>query len=173
VTNEKLKKRLKETQFVVEATSNEMYMFWEKFSDEAMYKNPNSNKFKFEQLNPGVAETIGYLDGRPVCISMFWYKIDGVMIMFWDCTSQVADHAMIEKWLKDNCAPRWDKGTRLAHTDSSNFHHALDHVQEVNGKKLSDAEERERQEALAVLDRLAQEREKVPISKTRSRRRYV
>lgn len=155
------KKRLQETQFVVEATSNEMQMLWEKFSDQAMYKNPDFNKFRFDQLNPGVVETIGKLDKRPVCISLFWWRIDGVMVMCWECTSQVADHAMIEKWLEKHCAPRWDNGTRLAHTNATNFHHVLHHVQDVNksNKPPVDVDEQERQEALAVLDRLAQERQ--------------
>jgi hypothetical protein len=107
-----------------------------------------------------VVETIGKLDKRPVCLSLFWWKINGVLIMVHNCTSQVVDHAMIEKWLEKNCAPRWDKGTRLAHTNADNFHHVLHHVAEV-GKEPSkpvDVDEQERKEALAVLDRLAEQR---------------
>jgi len=152
------KKRLRETRFVVDATHDEMFMLWEKFSDEAMYKNPHFNKFRFEQMNPGVSQQIGTLDNRPVCISLFWWKINGVQIMVVEGTSQVVDHLMIEKWLEKHCAPRWDKGTRLAHCNAANFHHVLDFVQN-EGRLPVDNEEQERLDALRVLDKLAADRQ--------------
>lgn len=153
------KKRLRETKFVVDATHDEMFMLWEKFSDEAMYKHPDFNKFRFEQMNPGVSQQIGTLDKRPVCISLFWWKINGVQIMVVEGTSQVVDHAMIEKWLEKHCAPRWDGGTRLAHCNAANFHHVLDFVRnEGQGTPPVDQDEQERQEALRVLDKLAAQR---------------
>lgn len=51
MTDADSKKRLKDTKFVIDASHNEMFMLWEKFSDEAMRKNPDFNKFKFEQMN--------------------------------------------------------------------------------------------------------------------------
>lgn len=154
-------KRLRETRFVVDATHDEMFMLWEKFSDEAMYKNPDFNKYRFEQMNPGLSLQVGKLAGMPVCMSLFWWKINGVQIMVVEGTSQVVDHRMIEKWLEKNCAPRWDGGTRLAHCNAANFHHVLDYVRnegKLPAETPESRDERERLEALAVLDRLATER---------------
>lgn len=150
-------RRLKDTKFVLDATHDEMFMIWEKFSDEAMHKNPDFNKYKFEQMNPGVSLTIGTLAGMPVCMSLFWWKINGVLIMVHECTSQVVDHRMVDKWLEKNCCPRWDGGSRLAHCNTANFHHVLDFVRNEGKVEPVDPDEQERREALAVLDQLARE----------------
>jgi len=126
--NDHFEKMVAETKFVVEATDNEMQSFWEKFSTEAMHPRPEFNKYKWEQINPGYVETVGELAGFPVCISVFWFRINGVTVMFYDATSRVVDHQMIEEWLDKHCAPRWDKGTRLARCNSNNFHHVLNYV---------------------------------------------
>lgn len=59
--DKELASRLAETKFAVEANSNEMQCIWEKYSNEAMFIRPGINIYKFEQLNPGVAITIGHL----------------------------------------------------------------------------------------------------------------
>lgn len=134
--NDQLKQLLAETKFVVEATSHESQSWWEKYSDEAQFvprrypdeKIPATNRYKWEQLNPGYAPTIGMFKGFPVVMHMWWFRINGVLVMFYEATSRVVDYDMIEKWLQKNCAPRWCNGSRLAHCNSSNFHHALDYI---------------------------------------------
>lgn len=120
--------RIAGTKFVVEATSCEVQMLWERHSIDAMFARPETNRYKFEQLNPGFIETIGHLDNRQVNVEMFWHRINGVLVMYVNSVSQVVDHKMIEEWLKKKCSPRWCGGSRLAHTDASNFHHVLDYV---------------------------------------------
>lgn len=132
--DKELASRLAETKFVVEANSNEMQCIWEKYSNEAMFIRPGINIYKFEQLNPGVAITIGHLDNRPINLSLFWWKINGVMIMTHTIVSQVADHAKEDDWLKKNCSPRWDRGTRRAHVDAMNFHHVLEYVRDEKSR---------------------------------------
>jgi hypothetical protein len=121
---------LKETEFVVEATHNESHLLWEKFCTQSMYKT-ELNKYNWEQINPGYLICVGDFHGFPVNISCFWYRINGVMVMFYEDVSRIVDHEMIKEWLKKNCAPRWDKGTRLAHTNATNFHNVLGHIREL------------------------------------------
>ena len=41
----------------------------------------------------------------------------------------------IEEWLDKNCSPKWDKGTRLARTNATNFHHAIHAIEEAKKMK--------------------------------------
>lgn len=60
--------------------------------------------------------TLGQIGDRPIVLTCRWVTIDSLLILFYTCNSQVADWAMIEKWLKENC-----KKTAV-HTDAQNFH---------------------------------------------------
>ncbi len=127
-------KRLAETKFIVDATSHEVQMLWERHSDESnmkmSYNGHEMPRFKWEQLNPGVSQNVGRFADMPVCISLFWYRIDGIMVMFCEPTSQVVDHRLIDEWLKNNCQPKWDAGTRVAHCNAENFHHVIHYIQD-------------------------------------------
>ena len=118
--------RLKETQFVVDATSDEMQMLWEKFCDQSMYKTP-LNVYKWEQLNPGCVKTLGKLADMPVCMSMHWHRINGIMVMFYEGTSQVVDHRMIDQWIEENVHCK-DEDGRLAQCNAANFGHVLRYI---------------------------------------------
>ncbi len=130
MTEEQLQKRLKETQFVVEATSCEIQMLWERWSDESLYQNPSDYRLRFDHLNPGYMATIGHINRLPVVMTLFWHSINGVLVMFWEATSRVVDYDMCRAWLNKNCAPTWDNGTRLAHTNATNFHNVVSFIRE-------------------------------------------
>lgn len=87
-----------------------------------------------EQVNPGWALTIGELAGKPVVISLSWWRIDGVLVMFYDMVSRVVDHQMKEQWLDANCCPK-DLDGRVARTDAMNFHNVIHHVQRKRDKR--------------------------------------
>lgn len=125
---DRFKQMLKDTVFVVEATSFEHQKLWEQFSDKSLYKT-ELNKYKWEQLNPGYLETVAEFHGYPVNISCQWARINGLIIMFYAAGSRVVDRDKIEKWFKHNCNPTYDNG-RLAHCDANNFHQVLDFIDE-------------------------------------------
>lgn len=79
---------------VVEATSYEKHVLWDKLH--------NGKGYTWEQSLSGPIVTIGYLDKRPVCISLFVHKINDRRILFIDATSGVVDWTMIDKWLEKN-----------------------------------------------------------------------
>ncbi len=121
------------TQFVVEATGCEVLMLWGQFSTESMTKGKD-NTYTWVQHYQGHMITVGEFHGFPVTIALRWFTINGVLVMFWEPISRVVDHEMIKDWLLANCAPRWDHGTRLAHTNAMNFHHVLDHIRTMNAR---------------------------------------
>jgi hypothetical protein len=130
--------RYAQTEFVVEATSNEMHLFWQLYSHESQHSeaferslraNPGSVRVIWSQDSMGLHETIGYIDeneDRPVCISICWNFLNGHRVLFWEATSRFVDHEMIEMWFRKYCNPQQDG--RPAHCNSSNFHHALHYV---------------------------------------------
>lgn len=117
---------MEETQFVVKATYEETFLFWEKFCVQTMYKTPLSI-YTWEQCNPGWHLEIGKIIDYPVCIGVRWYRINGVLVMFYEATSRIVDHEMVDKWLKERCCPK-DCDGRLAYTNALNFHHVLDYI---------------------------------------------
>lgn len=70
------------------------------------------------------------MKGRPIILSLFWWKIDGLLILTHDIVSEVSDNAVRMKWLKERCQPRWDNGHRLAYTDVMNFHDVIHRISE-------------------------------------------
>lgn len=119
---------LKDTFFVVEATSFEVHMLWREWHKAV----------EMVQDNLGYMDTIGYIDDRPVCIDIRRYKIWGKSVIFYDACSQVVDHKMVEEWVNANIlahCPKWDNGTRVSHTNAWNFPHCIDAVEEATGKK--------------------------------------
>lgn len=119
--------RLAETLFIVEATSFEQFSLWEKYHDE----------YKWEQINGGWIVTVGTLDDRPCCISTFWARINGQLVMFYYQCSQVTDSLQTDEWLEKNFNGMWDNGHRRARTDAMNFHHCLHAIREKN-KEIND-----------------------------------
>lgn len=108
---------MKNTFYLVEATSNEKLHF---------YFDAIRWGFKVEQCNPGTVINLGKFHDMPVVFGIFWLKIQGKLIGFWDATSQVVDYRMIEEWFDTNM-----KGVEK--TDSSNVHLAYHAVREAVG----------------------------------------
>lgn len=134
--NDTAESRLKKTLFIVEATSNEVQGFWRDHAKENTF-NPNPHytaKVTWEQMD-GWLVTVGHYTKRPVCISVMFNKLDGHIIMFWEPTSQLVDHKMIDKWLEKNFTGTYDKGYRRASCDASNFGHCLSAIRDANKLK--------------------------------------
>ena len=120
--------RFKETKFVIEATDAERHFLWAD-NDRARRAN-ESYAVKWEEISMGLWIQIGELDKRPICLTFTWARLDGILVMFWDCCSQVADHAMIDRWLAQNCTPAPYDRTRPASTNATNFHHCIHFVKD-------------------------------------------
>lgn len=127
----------RDTVFCVKASSHEMHMLWRDFANNRTaqeYGPPTRRRVKWEQLNPGSMPTIGTLDKRPICLTIFWARIDGQVVMFYEVTSELVDWRKIRAWLDAEYkhVPMWDKGTRRPFCDAQNFHLCLTAIDERN-----------------------------------------
>lgn len=123
----------KDVVFLVEATHHEQHMFWVEF-----FYEPRKDRVRvatWEQVSMGRWLTIGEVDGRPVAVSINYAILNGKKIMFYEGTSKLVDHQMIEEWIQHYAldAIRYDKGSRWAQCNSMNFHHCLDVVGTIRG----------------------------------------
>lgn len=86
-----------------------------------------SGGLKWHQVGVGAFHTVGADYGRPVCISIFWYFIEGVPVAVWEPTSEIVNYPMIEKCLKSFGAHRHIKYANLGYNsiDSNNWHNAI------------------------------------------------
>jgi len=137
MNDDNLDPRFEDTVFVVEANGYERLSLWTKHCHQGSVEytsGPPYKRYKWEQDNHGIWYQIGELAGLPICVSFFWNKIDGHRVLFYECTSRVYDLQVIDGWLKAHCNPTWD-GNRRAHCDAMNFHHCLDAIDDLNGKK--------------------------------------
>lgn len=122
--------RLKETLFVVEATSFEQHCLWQQFAENSPYRISQYGRLRWEQMD-GWLITIGHIEDHPVCMTVSWAKINGHLVMFWDQCSRVTDSVMAEAWINEHFKGKWDNGNRLAQTDANNFHHCVHAIREA------------------------------------------
>ena len=117
---------LKDTFYLVEANSFETLCHWREFHKDGRYT--------FEQDGMGFTKHIGKFGGMPVVICLFRYKIDGHWVLFYEATSQVVDHRMINKWLDEHVLTHCPSiEGRVHHCNSMNFGNCLLAIDRVNG----------------------------------------
>ena len=93
----------------VNATYFEQFCIWEKY-------NQNHNWIQ----NPhGKLLTLGMVDNRPTCVSLNTVTVDNKVILFFEGTSMLCDHQLINDFIKAKCPQ-----VRLF-VDAQNFHNAL------------------------------------------------
>jgi hypothetical protein len=112
--------RIAVTQFLVEADDFAYHELWSKFCKKSSYcQYPEIENW--DQIN-GFLITVGKYDDRSVCISLNWCILDGCVVCFWNPTSELIDHKMIENWF-EKYYPNPNK-----RCDANNFHHCLNAV---------------------------------------------
>jgi len=118
-----LEARLKETFFLVNATHFEAGCLREAWN----------TKVSWEHMPEGNRHQVGNVGSRPVVIQIFWVRINGKLIGFWEATSQIVDYEMIDKWFRENCnPPKWNKGRLNARCNPANFHLCVNAIEEGN-----------------------------------------
>lgn len=144
--NDTAETRLKYTVFVVECgSSNDQHELWARYSGKGMidytYRNYGAKTGEhvyqkywvdWEQISDGWIVTVGKDNKRPVCISVHWARINGRLVMFYYPISQIVNHPMIEKWIEKHFDKKYDKETRRAFCDASDFSSCLLAIKELN-----------------------------------------
>lgn len=100
---------------VVEVTSYEALILWEKWHQQKGYS--------WIEDNSGPLITVGSIGTRPVCIAPLVHVVNGRKIMFVEATSILVDWCMIHEWLHDNVPTARIPGTELIKcANAQNFH---------------------------------------------------
>jgi len=125
--------KIAETVYLVEATSEEQHSLWLMYSrGGAKIRGSNYpsgvKKLRWNQTNPGWVQQIGWLDNRPICVTIFWARIEGYLVGFWSSDSELVDYKMIKLWLEKTFP-------NVPTTNSTNFHHVTCHISE---RKIND-----------------------------------
>jgi hypothetical protein len=76
---------------VVEATGYESLALW-KFHHE-------EHKESWISGTIGYSEVVGYINERPVCVTLTVNVVRGQPVLFLEASSQIVDHQMIKDWL--------------------------------------------------------------------------
>lgn len=121
--------RLRQTLFVVEATSYEQFCLWQDHA--AASASRRFPAVRWVEINPGWGVTVGHLDRRPCVIQVCWARIEGRLVMFWHQCSQVCDSVQAEAWIDAYFDGKWDGG-RPARCDAQNFGLCLQAIREAN-----------------------------------------
>jgi hypothetical protein len=101
---------------MVEATDCESQNLWEKWHARPQ---PGRKPLAWEQISLGEWREIGKVAGRPICVTVHYAIVEGALVAFYEGTSELVDHAMIEAWLHANfpAARSW--------SNAMNFHNTV------------------------------------------------
>lgn len=116
-------RRLTEAVYVVEATSYEQLALWREFSAESAQHGWGTGTATWKQDNWGFLSEVGQLAGFPVVVCLTFARIYGRLVAFYESTSRVVDHQMVEEWMRAH-VPAYDGH----HTNAMNFGHCLSAV---------------------------------------------
>lgn len=95
---------------VITATREEMQGIWA--------RNKEYGLRTWESNNSGLSECVGWIEDRPIYITLWTNIIEGHKILFVDATSQLVDWAMIDEWIALNLPD-------VPKTDATNWTHAI------------------------------------------------
>jgi len=88
------------------------------------------------QDNMGLSINIANIGDSPIMVSFSWVTINNVLVMFYEATSRVVHHGVIEDWIEKWCNPFQSDGRR-AHSDAMNFsYNNLKRVKEVEPEEV-------------------------------------
>lgn len=106
-------------QGIVEATDFEQHALW-------ILNQDRETPLPWRDFHSSRLFTIGHLGGRPVCISVQKSRIDGMIVLFYNATSQIVDYPQIRSWLETN-APETARKINgyVNHVDAMNFHNVF------------------------------------------------
>jgi len=82
-------------------------------------------KLSWVSDNQGLGETVGFLDNRPVHLSLYKSTVEGQVILFVEATSTVVDHDMIRDWYQQNLPATAYRDGRPNVENADNFHNLL------------------------------------------------
>ncbi len=114
---------IRDADFVVEATHFEKHCLWG--------ENDREKRVRWDDVSTGYMHTVGHLTVNrkkmPVTVCILFAVLNGKVVAFYEATSQVVDHRVVEAWLLQE-SPAYQAGNKC---DAMNFHQCLNHVRKA------------------------------------------
>ncbi len=110
------KEMFHQVKYLVEANRYEMLELWKYWHGDLAVP--------WKEESRGYFTTIGRINKRPICVSIFCAKINGHRVAFYEGTSELVDHKMIDEWLTFCLG---DTGR----CDAGNFHQCIRALEET------------------------------------------
>ena len=140
-----LDEQLSRVKFFVEADSYAQHELWAEHSSSSLRnkhnKDPEREKYflDWQQESAGFSLQIGKIryEGKdyPVNVSFSFAFINEQYVCFYYACSLLIHHGMVDDFLRKNWPVTYDKGTRLAYVDASNFHNCSIYLREEKNKR--------------------------------------
>jgi len=124
-------RRLDEVEYIVEATSNEIQLLWERHSPQSLLAlgDPRAaGRLDINVIGNGLSVEVGTIDERPVVAVLWFYRVGSLTVLFWEATSTAVDYDLIRRWLEKNCLS-------VRSTNALNFHQVV-HVAQTDDPRL-------------------------------------
>lgn len=112
--------------------NRDLYVKIENLNEKVKSSNPK--RVAWEQISAGFGITIGHVGKMPVTVSFSFAIINGKKICFYEATSRVVNHKMIEDWLIERFQLTHDNYCRWNHTDAMNFHNCVNSLDDIDKK---------------------------------------
>jgi hypothetical protein len=106
---------------IIEANDYEVLSLWQE-------RRNNNLKPSWESSLSGMHMTVGFVGADPVAINLRTAVVDGHKVLFFDASSQVVDHRLIDSWLRKNLprsAFRPGSPEQINRTDAMNFYNVM------------------------------------------------
>ena len=95
-------------------------------------KKVETKRVVWQQVMAGFGLTIGQVQKKPVHVHFSFAIINGKKVCFYECTSRMADHTMIEDWLMSRFQLTHDDYTRRNHVNATNFHNCINSLDNLD-----------------------------------------
>lgn len=138
--------QVEEAEYLVEATHQEKHSFWAQWH----------KRLDWEGISMGHSLIIGWLrtiptgkrlrtlkafknlEARPINVCVFFARLNGVLVGFYEVVSTLSDQDVVDEWLETlpNVKKAKKAGDRAPHCNADNFHHCLFFVQDQSGKPI-------------------------------------
>jgi len=126
--SDELQQKLIDVGYVVKASDDERFFLWKEYTIYELKKYVK----KWEDDRRGHWQHIGEVDGRPICMSVDFATIDGMLVAFISLTSQLCDYKMLDEWMEKYIpVAQYDakKDNRVKITNAMNFSHVIHEIQ--------------------------------------------
>jgi len=143
IIDKELDERMSRVKFFIEADSFAQHELWAKWAKQAIKfrdKYPDHELLDWEQDYSGFSLTVDHIkykrENLPIVVACSFATLNGQYVCFYEGVSLLVHNGIIEDFLQKNWPVKYDKGTRFAFTNASNFHHCAHFCLKERNKRI-------------------------------------